>query len=96
MNRFYNYLDGLFGHLFLHVQPPKTGEVNKSSLEFKCLENAQFSPSSGRIAAQEGVEHGLLQALLVLPTPCNHSPFAVCCVQMVAIRGKRKADNRLI
>lgn len=60
------------------------------------MENAPFSSSSGRIAAQEGVEHGLFQALLVLPTPGNHGPFTVCCVQMVAIGGKCKADNGLV
>ena len=32
MNSFCNYLEGLFGHPFLQVQPPKTGEV--TSLEW--------------------------------------------------------------
>lgn len=37
MNRFYRHWDGFFGHPFLQVQPPKTGEVEKSSLELKCF-----------------------------------------------------------
>ena len=37
------YLDDLFGHPFLQVQPPKTGKVYKSSLELKCFGGARFS-----------------------------------------------------
>lgn len=48
-----------------------------------------WSPSC--VAAEEGIEHGLLHTLLVLPTPGNHCPLTVGCVQMVAITGKRKA-----
>lgn len=52
--------------------------------------------SSSCVAAEERVEHGLLHALLVLPTPCDHCPITVGRVQMVAIAGKRKAYDRLI
>lgn len=43
MKRVGPYLDDLFGHPFLQVQPPKTGEVNKSSLDLKCFGEARFS-----------------------------------------------------
>lgn len=56
----------------------------------------QGSHSSRCIAAEEGIEHWLFQALLVLPTPGDHGPITVCCVQMVAVAGKGKAYNRLI
>ena len=58
------------------------------------MEKAQLSPSAGCIAAQEGIEHGLLQALLVLPTPGNHGPFTVRCVQVVAVTGKCEAVRK--
>ncbi|KAL0609263.1 LOW QUALITY PROTEIN: hypothetical protein AAY473_021550 [Plecturocebus cupreus] len=74
---------------FHHVQPPKTGEVNKSSLKLKCFGECEVhSHSPGCIAAKEGIEHWLFQALLVLPTPGYHRPVTVCCVQMVAITRK--------
>lgn len=43
MKRVGPYLDDLFGHPFLQVQPPKTGEVNKSSLDLTCFGEARFS-----------------------------------------------------
>ena len=59
------------------------------------LWRVQSSPhSSGCVAAEEGVEHWMFQALLVLPTPGDHSPIAVGCVQMVAITGKCKAVKK--
>lgn len=59
------------------------------------LWRVQSSPhSSGCVAAEEGVEHWMFQALLVLPTPGDHSPIAVRCVQMVAITGKCKAVKK--
>ena len=50
--------------------------------------------SSSCIAAEEGIEHWLFQALLVLPTPGDHGPITVCGVQMVAIAGKCKAVKK--
>ena len=50
--------------------------------------------SSGCVAAEEGIEHWMFQALLVLPTPGDHSPIAVRCIQMVAITGKCKAVKK--
>lgn len=38
-----HYLDDSFGHPFLQVQPPKSGEVNQSSLELKCFGEVGFS-----------------------------------------------------
>lgn len=58
------------------------------------LWRVQSSHSSGCIAAEEGIEHWMFQALLVLPTPGDHSPIAVRCVQMVAITGKCKAVKK--
>lgn len=52
--------------------------------------------SPSRIAAKEGIEHGLFQALLVLPTPGDHCPIAAGRVQMVAVTGKRKAHDGLV
>lgn len=43
MKRADHYLDDLFGHPFLQVQPPKSGEVNQSSLELKCFGEVRFS-----------------------------------------------------
>lgn len=54
----------------------------------------QALPSASSIAAEEGVEHGQLQALLVLAAPGDHIPIAVSCEQVVAVAGKRKAYNR--
>lgn len=56
----------------------------------------QGSHSSRCIAAEEGIEHWLFQALLVLPTPGDHGPITVCCVQMVAVAGKGKAVKKKI
>lgn len=58
------------------------------------LWRVQSSHSSGCVAAEEGIEHWMFQALLVLPTPGDHSPIAVRCVQMVAITGKCKAVKK--
>lgn len=53
-----------------------------------------LSHSSSCIAAKEGIEHWLFQALLVLPTPGNHGPVTIRRVQMVAVTGKCKAGKR--
>ena len=59
------------------------------------LWRVQSSPhSSGCVAAEEGIEHWMFQALLVLPTPGDHSPITVRCIQMVAITGKCKAVKK--
>lgn len=49
--------------------------------------------TSGSIAAQEGVEHGQLHALLVPPTPRHHCTLAVGCVEVMAITRISQADT---
>lgn len=93
MDRLYHCLD-LFGHPCLQVCAPDTGEVSKCSLELKCCGECSSPHSSGCVAAEEGIEHWVFQALLVLPAPGDHSPIAVRCVQMVAVTGKGKAGKR--
>lgn len=63
----------LLSHLFLQwLEPaPQYGA--------HVLWGRPFS-SSSCVVAEERVEHGLLHALLVLPTPCNHCPITVGCV----------------
>lgn len=50
--------------------------------------------SPGRVAAEEGVEHGQLQALLVLAAPGDHIPITVSCEQVMAVTRKRKAAKQ--
>lgn len=50
--------------------------------------------SSSCVAAEEGVEHGLFEALLVLPAPGSHGPVAAGGVQMVAVTGEREAVRK--
>ena len=65
-----------------------------SAWRYRALEVRSSPHSPSGIAAKEGIEHRLFQALLVLPTPSNHGPIAVGCVQMVAIAGKCKAVKK--
>lgn len=44
------------------------------------------------VAAQEGVEHGQLHALLVPPTPRHHRALAVGRVEVVAVARVRQAE----
>lgn len=53
---------------------------------------ALLSPS--RVAAEEGVEHGQLQALLVLAAPGDDIPITVGREQVMAVAGKRKAAKQ--
>lgn len=53
-----------------------------------------LSHSSSCVAAEEGIEHGLFEALLVLPAPGDHGPVTVRGVQMVAVTGKREAVRK--
>lgn len=94
MNRLHNYSEGLLGRPFLQVQPPNTGEATDPAAVQLLRTHSALSP--GCIAAQEGAEHGLLQALLVLPAPGDHSPITVRRVQMVAVTGKREAHDWLV
>lgn len=97
MNRCCGYLKGLSSHPFLRAQPPSSpGEVDQSPGVKVLWRTHRSLRSPGSVAAEEGIEHGLLHALLVLPTPGDHRPVTVCCVQVVAITGKCKAHNRLI
>lgn len=48
--------------------------------------------SSCSIAAQEGVEHGQLHALLIPSTPRHHRALAVGRVEVVAITRVRQAE----
>lgn len=48
--------------------------------------------SAGGVAAQEGVEHWQLHALLVPSTPRHHRALAVCCVEVVAVARVRQAE----
>lgn len=50
--------------------------------------------SAGSVAAQEGVEHGQLHALLVPAAPGHHGALAVGRVQVVAVTRVRQAENR--
>lgn len=85
----------LFSHPFLQIQLPA---LAKSTPEVRVPSSVEHSPlqSPSCIAAEEGIEHGLLHTLLILPTPGDHCPLTVGGVQMVAITGKRKAYNGLI
>lgn len=47
--------------------------------------------SAGRVAAQEGVEHGQLHTLLVPSAPGHHRPLAVGRVEVVAVARVRQA-----
>lgn len=51
-----------------------------------------FSSACG-VAAQEGVKHGQLHALLVPPTPRHHRALAVGRVEVVAVARVRQAKG---
>lgn len=53
--------------------------------------NIRHKRSAGCVAAQEGVEHGQLHALLVPPTPGHHRALAVGRVEVVAVARVRQA-----
>lgn len=55
-------------------------------------EQTSHKHSSCSIAAQEGVEHGQLHALLVPSTPRHHRALAVGRVEVVAITRVRQAE----
>lgn len=46
------------------------------------------------VAAEEGVKHGQLHALLVPPTPRHHRALAVGRVEVVAVARVRQAEGR--
>lgn len=83
-------LKGLSSHPFPRARPPSY-PGRSATPQVRCSGEGTARPSPRGVAAQEGVEHGLLHALLVLPTPGDHRPVAVRGVQVVAIAGKREA-----
>lgn len=57
-------------------------------------ELAADPPSPSCVAAEEGVEHGQLQALLVLAAPGDDIPITVSREQVMTVAGKRKAAKQ--
>lgn len=80
----------------------KFREAASSSLSVQTVEMGMRSSRRRRrrsacsVAAQEGVEHGQLHALLVPSTPRHHRALAVGRVEVVAVARVRQAERRQI
>lgn len=69
-------------------------EAASSSLSVQMKKRRSRRRSACGVAAQKGVKHGQLHALLVPPAPRHHRALAVGRVEVVAVARVRQADRR--